>query len=287
MNMEPSLICRCVEKIREMKSRLSHRGGTAVESLADLPTANCSVVGLGSFDVSWLADTFSQQRIHAEWAEDAQRITALNMPEMTGGVNPGDRRALYYLVRVIKPLTLLEIGTYIGSSTVALAFAAARNQAEGIDTRIVTVDICDVNDERTCPWLEAGSPASPRSMVESVGLSYLTRFEVNTSIEKLSERGDSFEMIFLDGDHSAEAVYREIPLALNRLPATGSGIIVLHDFFPDVKPLWTGQDPLPGPYLAVKRYQREGAGFHAVPLATLPWPTKLGSCVTSLAVLSK
>lgn len=113
------------------------------------------------------------------------------------------------------------------------------------------------------------------------------RFVTSTSLDYAAACREKYDLIFLDGDHSAEAVYREIPLALNRLPATGSGIIVLHDFFPDVKPLWTWQDPLPGPYLAVKRYQREGAGFHAVPLATLLWPTKLGSCVTSLAVLSK
>lgn len=181
----------------------------------------------------------------------------------------------------------MEIGTHIGSSTVALALAAARNQAEGADTRIVSVDIRDVNDEQTQPWLEAGSPASPWKLVKSLGVADRVRFEVNTSVGKLAQLVDSFDMVFLDGDHSAEAVYSEIPLALNRLCATGHGIVVLHDFFPGLSPLWTGQAPLPGPYLAVERFRQEGAEFRIVPLGTLPWPTKLGSNVTSLAVMSK
>ena len=35
-----------------------------------------------------------------------------------GGVNPGDRRAIYSLIHYLKPISVLEIGTHIGASTV-------------------------------------------------------------------------------------------------------------------------------------------------------------------------
>jgi hypothetical protein len=43
-----------------------------------------------------------------------------------------------------------------------------------------------------------------------------------------------------------------------------------------------------GPCLAVERGQREGSsGIVERPLRALPWPTKLGSNVTSLALLTR
>lgn len=97
--------------------------------------------------------------------------------------------------------------------------------------------------------------------------------------------GETFDLIFLDGDHSAKAVYGEIPLALKRL--NPGGVIVLHDFFPNGRPLWEGQAPILGSWLATARFQAEKAGFEVVPLGALPWDTKLGSRITSLAVVSQ
>ncbi len=65
------------------------------------------------------------------------------------------------------------------------------------------------------------------------------------------------------------------------------GVILLHDFFPGMRSLWPDGAMLPGPALAVERLRSEGAGVEALPLGELPWPTKLGSNVTSLALLSR
>ena len=94
----------------------------------------------------------------------------------------------------------------------------------------------------------------------------------------------SFDLIFLDGDHSAATVYREIARALEHLRK--DGVIVLHDVFPHHRPFWKDQTIQPGPWLAVRRLQREGAGIDVLPLGALPWPTKLGTNVTSLALLT-
>ncbi len=166
-----------------------------------------------------------------------------------------------------------------------LHLAAKRNRAEGVATSITTVDIRDVNEATTRPWEAASSPASPASLLTSLGARELVEFKVGTAAEVLTTpESRRYEMIFLDGDHSAQAVYQEIPLALRKL--SGGGVIVLHDVFPDAKPLWSGQAPLLGPWSAISRFQAEQAPFHVVPLGELPWPTKFGSHMTSLALVS-
>jgi predicted O-methyltransferase YrrM len=251
--------------------------------LAVLPKLECDLSALGVFSEQWLTETFTDDRLAADWNEDSIRLAATDFPEMTHGANPGDRRALYYLVRRTRPHSILEIGTHIGSSTLSITLAAARNRIEGDDTRIVSADIRDVNDPVGQPWLDFGSTASPRSLVEAVGCSEFVRFEVSSSLAALAQTNRKFGLIFLDGNHDADTVYQEIPLALRRLESPG--VIVLHDYFPGGRPLWTGQEPILGPQIAVERLVAERNGLRAVPLGDLPWPTKLGSHRTSLAIL--
>src|SRR5262245_13446651 len=51
---------------------------------------------------------FSSQDLDEEWLETERQIASRNLPEKSDGVNPGDRRALYYLVRQLKPTRALE-----------------------------------------------------------------------------------------------------------------------------------------------------------------------------------
>ncbi len=65
------------------------------------------------------------------------------------------------------------------------------------------------------------------------------------------------------------------------------GSILLHDYFPDLKPLWSYRNVIPGPWLATQRLKLEGADFNVVPFGELPWMTKFDSKVSSLALLAK
>jgi Methyltransferase domain len=94
-----------------------------------------------------------------------------------------------------------------------------------------------------------------------------------------------FDLIFLDGDHSAAKVYQEVCLALKRLH--GGGVILLHDYFPDNKPLWSDGSLVPGPFMAIERLRSEDSNLKVEPVGGLPWPTKYSSNVTSLAVLTR
>jgi predicted O-methyltransferase YrrM len=233
-----------------------------------------------------IARIFLSDRLNAEWREIEKEMLTLGIAgEKPDAINPGDRRAIYYLVRHFRPRTVLEIGTHLGASTLHVAAALQKLQEEDsqLTHRITTVDISDVNDQATSPWLRYGSRYSPAEMAGRLGVDAHITFVTSRSLDYFASSGDHYDFIFLDGDHGARTVYQEIPAALELLRP--KGIILLHDYFPELQPLWRGQAVIRGPWLATERLRSEGAEFTVLPLGELPWPTKLGSHTTSLALL--
>ncbi|HWB12520.1 MAG TPA: class I SAM-dependent methyltransferase [Pirellulales bacterium] len=256
------------------------------QRLSDLRSVACDVTALRSLTRLQIGEMFKNHAIDAEWRDVERTLGTLELPEFTGGVNPGDQRAIYYLIRYLRPSRVLEIGTHIGCSTLsaALALNRIRNLDNTFTPALVSVDIRDVNDETEQPWMQAGASYSPARMLELARCRDVVDFAVCPSLEFLTSRCDTaaFDFIFLDGDHSAPTVYQEFPAALRRL-APG-GLILLHDYFPNLSPLWSNNAVVPGVFLGLQRLLNEGAEFSVLPLGELPWPTKLGSCVTSLAL---
>jgi predicted O-methyltransferase YrrM len=136
------------------------------------------------------------------------------------------------------------------------------------------------------PWEKAGAQHSPKETMRKSGCHDLVEFRVSPSLDFLrsAEGEEQYEFIFLDGDHSAKTVYEELPAAMKCL--TENGVILLHDYFPVLQPLWSDESVIPGVFLATQRLRNEGAAFNVVPLGKLPWPTKLNSNVTSLALVT-
>ena len=122
-------------------------------------------------------------------------------------------------------------------------------------------------------------------MINKIEADNYTKFVVSNSLDFFKNNSQKFDFIFLDGLHDAYMVYQEIPAALKHL--NDGGFILLHDYFPNQKPLWSGIPPIVGPYLAVKRLKDEGVDLEVIPLGELPWATKLGTNMTSLALLTK
>jgi predicted O-methyltransferase YrrM len=182
---------------------------------------------------------------------------------------------------------MLEVGTHIGVSTLysALALKKLRAINPGISYNLVSVDIRNVNDCGSRPWLKYGSELSPVEMLRKVGCEDLVTFVVMNSLEFFPKSYQRYNLIFLDGSHSSATVYEEVPAALTVL-APG-GCVLLHDYFPNLRPLWSNSAVVPGPYLATQRLEKEGAPIKILPLGDLPWATKLRSNVTSLALLGK
>jgi predicted O-methyltransferase YrrM len=255
-------------------------------SLLTVPKQQCEPGAAGKVQTVDLSTLFLGADLQREWQRVAILVENLGISDESQGVNPGDRRALYYLVRHLRPRGILEIGTHVGASTVHLAIALADAHGDrNDDVELVTVDVEDANDPQLGPWRRYGMPKSPSGAVESLGCRDLVSFRVARSLEVLLEEGRQFDLIFLDGDHRAASVYAEIPAALRRL--SSGGFVLLHDYFSDLQPLWGDGAVIPGPRLAVAKLQRADCRIAVRPLGVLPWPTKLGSSTTSLALLGR
>jgi len=254
--------------------------------LNQLRSIPCNATALSrSIDQTKLQQFFLSQDMESEWLEVDREISSLRITEKAGGITAGDRRALYYLLRYLRPRAVLEIGTYIGASTVHIiaALRQGRLEDQAHAGKLVTVDICDVNEAHLQPWLRWGATYSPRDMAAKMGAADWVRFIINLSMEYFSRCTEGYDCIFLDGDHAAQTVYQEIPAALKLL--NPEGVILLHDYYPNRRPLWSNGTLTPGPWLATQRLKAEGARFRILPLGELPCKTKLNSKVTSLALL--
>jgi predicted O-methyltransferase YrrM len=252
--------------------------------LGRVPAERCETAALARRDEGWLRQVLTDPVRHAEWPAVAAEMAGFSITAAAGGVNPGDRRALYYLMRSVQPARVLEVGTHIGASTAHIAVALRANAAEGAPAPLlVTVDIQDVNNPVARPWEGFGSTLAPAEIIRRLGMTDRVCFVASPSLSYLATTAEAFDVIFLDGDHSAATVYREVPAALRRL-APG-GIILLHDYFPGGRTLIRGEPVIPGPFLALSRLRQEGARLDVLPLGELDWPTKLGGRMTSLALV--
>lgn len=257
-----------------------------VKKLKALNKLSCDTSNLKSKKEIVLSKALKSDEISSSWEQNKSKIGKFEIPDLTGGVNVGDRRAIFHLIRYFKPKSVLEVGTHIGASTVNIALALHLNQVEEkTDSSLTTVDIIDVNSETKKHWANYGMKISPLEMIKNLKFDNFVKFKVDTSFHFLETSKESYDFIFLDGDHFATTVYQEIPLALKKL--NKGGVILLHDYFPNNKPMWSNNSVISGPYLATERLISEGANITILPLGDLPWPTKLGSNMTSLALLVK
>jgi len=269
----PSLFERMLRIRQEMKA------------LQQVPVLACDLDNLRSADGLSLEDTFNSRDFAQGWEKVEEKMTAFQMPDGRGEINPGDRRAIYHLIRKFQPRSVLEIGTYIGASTIAITAAMIDNSdaANSDPVHLVSVDLDNVNDPAVKPWRKHGAAYAPSEMIATIGGRDFVEFVESDSLVYFSLCQRKYDFIFLDGCHAAETVYQEIAAASRVL--NEDGVILLHDYFPRLNPLWSNGKVILGPYLATERLRVEGVALKAVPLGQLPWPTKLQSNMTSLALL--
>lgn len=113
-------------------------------------------------------------------------------PRMASGHLQG--RMLKMFVEMIRPQTILEIGTYSGYSALCLA----EGLAEG--GMLHTFEINDEQEDFTRPWLE-NSPWADK-----------ITFHIGDALELVPKMGVSFDLAFVDGDKRRYIEYYEMVL---------------------------------------------------------------------------
>jgi predicted O-methyltransferase YrrM len=264
----------------------NQKQASELERFYGLDRLECHTENLLNVDELNLEKLFNSKKSQQIWDASKDEIDQFSIPDATGGVNPGDRRAINYLIGYLKPKNTLEIGTHIGASTLYIASALYHSMSKNQQTpHLATLDIRDVNSTFEKPWLQYGSRFSPLEMLKQLDFDQFVTFITDKSLTYLRTTSQKFDFIFLDGNHTASMVYQEIPAALKLL--NNNGVILLHDYYPGNQPLWSNDHVIKGPYLAVERLIEEGADITVLPLGDLPWETKLNSHTTSLALLMR
>ena len=134
-------------------------------------------------------------------------------PRMISGHIQG--KLLELLVKMFRPKSILEIGTFTGYS--ALCMAAGLEED-------ATIDTCEVDDELE-PLAQSFFDRSPHG--------HKIRMHIGSALELAPQMGKQFDMVFIDGDK------REYPAYYNMLMDKGlvhSGSVMLADNI-----LWYGK----------------------------------------------
>lgn len=121
-------------------------------------------------------------------------------------------RLLKMLVMMLKPRTILEVGTFSGYSTICMAEGMRKGD------RLYTFEINDEMEDFTRKWIEGSDVAD------------LIDFRIGDAVKEAPKLGVTFDMMFLDGD---KRTYVETYNAL--FPLLNKGGIILAD-----NTLWDG-----------------------------------------------
>ena len=118
-------------------------------------------------------------------------VTLIN-PRMTSGHLQG--RLLKMLVQMIRPHRVLEIGTFAGYSALCMA--------EGLEEGALlhTYEIDDELEDFTRPWIE-GSPHGHKVC-----------FHIGNALNEVPLLGETFDLVFMDGDKRQYRDYYEMAL---------------------------------------------------------------------------
>ena len=113
-------------------------------------------------------------------------------PQMASGHIQG--RLLKFIVKMIRPKRILEIGTFTGYSALCMA--------EGLDegSKIITFEVEDELEDFTRRWIEGSEHASK------------VEFIIGDALEIVPRMGERFDMVFMDGNKREYIKYYELAM---------------------------------------------------------------------------
>lgn len=268
-----------------LKQNAALNSGLQSAALGLTPRRRLSAAALRPLTRERVLEAMSAPAAQAAYTAMSEKFDALGLIDIADAANQGDRRALFQLVYALAPKRVLEIGTCNGASTAFIAAALRSQPGKTSLPHLTTVDLIDVNDPAQGIWQKSGLPFSPRGLLERLGLADSVTFLRGGSDAYFSQSEERFDFIFIDGSHRATNVYSDIAGALAHI--ADDAVIVLHDFYPAAKPLWKGENAIPGVFIGVQRAISECGALSVIPLQSLPWATKRNGNITSLALLTR
>lgn len=136
---------------------------------------------------------------------------------------------LQTLIALVKPRTIVEIGTHRGDSAVAMCLEALKHRS---NVHYEGYDVFDTRDEDFHRRAFNGKGAVSRQFVqerlESTRAQYPSfTFELieGETVSTLHHRAVRADLVFIDGDHRIEAINRDYAAVAE------SGVIVFDDFY--------------------------------------------------------
>ena len=143
-------------------------------------------------------DDYIEEHIDAEPDYLHRLWRATNLQLLNGRMASGHQqgRLLRMLVRMIRPQTVLEVGTFSGYSALCLA--------EGLPEggHVWTFEVDDELEDFTRPWID-GSPWADR-----------ITFVIGDAVEEAPRLGVAFDMAFIDGDKRHYVEIYEMTMAV-------------------------------------------------------------------------
>ncbi|HEY5692448.1 MAG TPA: O-methyltransferase [Cyclobacteriaceae bacterium] len=112
------------------------------------------------------------------------------MPRMLSGHLQG--RVLSMISKMIRPVQILEIGTYTGYSAICLAEGLRPNG------KLVTIDINEELQEKVAGYFE------------EAGLSQMVDYRIGNAIEIIAELTNAFDLVFIDADKENYSTYFDL-----------------------------------------------------------------------------
>ena len=170
-----------------------------------------------------------------------------------------ERKLMAQLIRQLRPRRVLEVGTYLGWTSVTLGLLLKQIHGDA-DFHLTSVDIADVDSPEEGCWHKLGHTHSPTMLLQQAGLAGNVELVRAPSADYLAMTDKAFDFVFIDGHHGADSAYRDIALASQRLEA--NGIIAMHDYDPPA--VWLHKPFMAGPYLAARRITKTNPALRLI-----------------------
>lgn len=154
-------------------------------------------------------------------------------------VHPEVGQFLYSLTRNLRPQVVVEIGSFIGYSSICFAQAIEDNkQEEGI---VYAIDLFEPH--KSVPGVRDWEVNNPleiaETFTEKAGLSHRIEFIKGSSSEVSSDllgKIKKIDILFIDGNHSYRGVLSDYNLYHGKVRK--GGLIIFHDIYPGKCSFW-------------------------------------------------